>query len=621
MIQIINEAGLTAHLFANTSISIERNNPLFLDNENYFEDITYSFSMPGNAWNKEFFKSGHLIESSNDVYELEVQTFVSGTSFFAGLLTYSLEENDFKALLKINYGALVSKAKNSIVTNITTLDGRGRLNADQTSPALMKDTCLNPQNYPFAFFPVHNPSANNSFVNNWDHSSQSFSLNSPIIAFYKLAYIFERILEYLGFEMAGSFFEDANNREIYIYGGIDGLFIYSSLASIPPGITISDFFKMYKQRLNISISFNLLEGKAYIDSAKTLIAAREPIDLTTCISDITEIAPPEIVGYTLTLKPDDTDELFKIKINDEKQSAPTNQVIIGDGEKEIEMDISTLKERKVDNYVMPATNQPIYPHNDMRLIRFKGMKDVGDGKFFPEARAMEIGDDEIFYYKFLNDSKKVRLKALMNSSLTAQLTSFKKIAFKSREGFYTLAITEKVSYPIRNIKEDLIEVEVDCRTITLDSRTSVKIQPVIPAFNEIVGFAAFRAYYSELAVSQIEYDLYYEDWATREWPPGQSGPEENMPQKSQGPRTVSGTITSSTDSYGVGGIVAITEFVESYNIAPIELRIKNAVPKYIVVFGKKYFFKQRDNYYYVSDHDFDVFGFDDQRGRGLLIVF
>lgn len=621
MIQIINKGGRTAHLFSDTSISIERNNPLFLDNENYFEDITYSFNMPGDAWNKEFFKSGHLVESSNDVYQLEVQTFVSGTSFFAGLLTYSLQGSDFKALLKINYGTLVSKAKNSIVNHITTLDGNGRLSADLTTPALMKDTCVNPQNYPYAFFPIYNPVANNSFVNNWNHSSQSFSLNSPVVAFYKLQYIFERILEYLGFEMAGSFFQDENNKAIYIYGGIDGIFIYSSLASVPPGITISDFFKMYKQRLNISISFNLLDGKAYIDSAKTLIATQDIIDLTPYVSDVTEIAPPEVVGYTLTLKPDDTDELFKIKINDEKQSAPTNQVIIGDGDKGIEIDISTLKERTVDNYVMPATNQPIYPHNDMRLISFKGMKDVGGGKFFPEARAMEIGNDEIFYYKFLNDSKKVRLTALISSSLTAKLTSFKKIAFKSREGFYTLALTEKVSYPIRNSNEDLIEVEVDCRTITLDSRTSVKIQPVIPAFNNVVGFAAFRAYFTELTVSKIEYDLYYFDWATREWPPGQSGPEENMPQKSQGPRTVSGTITSSTDSYGVGGIVAITEFIESYDIAPIELRIKNAIPKYIVVFGKKYYFRQRDNYYYVSDHDFDVYGFDDQRGRGLLIVF
>jgi len=621
MIQIINGSGLTAHLFPDTSISIERNNPLFLDSENYFEDITYSFPMPADDWNKEFFKNGHLVEAANSVYELEVQTFVSGTTFFAGLLNYSYQENNFKAVLKINYGTLASRAKSTIVNNIVTLDGRGRLQADLTTAALMKDTCLHPSDYPFAFFPIHNPKATDSFINKWDHNAQVFPRTGTIICYYKLEYILERILEYLGFELDGSFFSDPENKAIYIYGGFDGVFISSSLASIPPDITIADFFKMIKQRLSISLSFNLLEKKAYVDSAKTLINSNSFLDLSDYVIGISEISRPGIVGYTLTLKPDPTDELFKIKINDEKQSAPTNQVIIGDGDKEIEIEISTLKEKAIDNYFVPATDQPLYPHNKIRLVRFKGMRDVGGGKVFPEARAMELGDDDIFYYRFLNDSKQVKLTVLVNSSLAAKITSVRKIAFKSKEGFFIYAITEKSSYQIKNTRDDLIEVEIECRTNSLDSNTSVKIQPVLPAFNNVIGFAAFRAYFSHLFVTEIEYDLYFENWASRAWPPGQSGPDENMPQQAEGPRTVSGKITVSTDEAGVGGQIAITPFVESFNIAPIELRIKNAIPKYIVVYGFKYYFRFRDGYYYVSDHDFDTYGFDDQRGRGLFIVF
>ncbi|WP_231424036.1 hypothetical protein [Pedobacter sp. Leaf250] len=621
MIQIINKKGFTAHLYPDTSISIERNNPLFLDNENYFEDITYSFNMPADAWNKEFFKSGHLVEAANSVYELDVQTFVSGTSFFAGLLSYSFKGGDFEAILKINYGALVSLSKNTIVNNITTLDGRGRKEGDITTPALMKASCQNPQDYPFAFFPVHNPKALNGKINNWNHETQNFEINSPLRSFYKLEYILQKILEYLGFELSGTFFENKENRAIYIYGGTSGVFIESSLYFIPEDITITDFFKMVKQRLNISISFNILEKKAYIDSAKTMIADSRLVELGDFVTKIDEIARPNIIGYTLSLKPDDTDELYKTKINDEKQPAPTNQVIIGDGEKPIEIDISTLKEKEVDNYVIPTTDQPVTGYNKIRFLRFYGMKYVGSGKVFPEARAMEISSDDIFYYQFLNDSKKIKLTALISVLMASNLTSAQKISFNSKEGFLVYAITEKISYQIKNKNESFILVDIECRTISFDSTTTVKIQPVIPKFNQVVGFASFRAYFSKLLVSQIEYDLYYENWASRAWPPGQSGPDDVMPQKAEGPRTVSGVIPISTDAYGVGGIVAITPFIESYSLAPIELRIKNAVPKYIVVFGKAYYFKQRDNYYYLSDHDFDVFGFDDQRGRGLLIVF
>lgn len=621
MIQIINKAGLIAHLFADTSISIERNNPLFLEGENYFEDITYSFETPADDWNKEFYKSGHLVEAANSVYEQEVQTVVSGTTFFAGLLSYSFQNGNFKNLLKINFGVLANKAKKTIINNITTLDGGGRNHEDLTTPELMKNSCLTPLEYPFAFFPIQNPKATDSIINKWDHANQNFIFSGTIICYYRLEYILERILEYLGFDLDGSFFSNPENRSIYIYGGFDGGFIPSSLSTIPPDVTISDFFKMIKERLSVAISFNLLEKKAFVDSAKTIIDSPSFLDLSKYVSRVDEIVRPDIIGYTLTLKPDDTDELFKIKINDEKQSAPTNQVIIGDGEKSIEIDISTLKEKSIDNYFIPITDQPVYPHNKIRFLRFKGMKDVGGGKVFPEARSMELSNDDIFYYRFLNDSKKVKLTVLVNTAIASKINSRQKIAFISKEGFYTYAITEKVTYQIKNAQKEYIEVEIECRTISLSSETIVKIQPVIPTFNNVVGYAAFRAYFSELTVSQIEYDLYYENWATREWPPGESGPDENMPQKAQGPRTVSGTITSSTDRYGVGGIVAITEFIESFSIAPIELRIKNAVPKYIVVFGKKYFFKFRDNYHYVVDYDFDTFGFDDKRGRGLFIVF
>ncbi|RZJ88147.1 MAG: hypothetical protein EOO20_14370 [Chryseobacterium sp.] len=619
MLQLINRSGLIADLYPDTSITIERNNPLFTDDDKFFEDITYAFTIPATENNKEFFSSGHLIEAENEVYELEVQTVASGTTLFAGSLAYIFSGGEFNATLKVNFGAVAMKVKSIKMHDIFTGDAL----PNYYTAAYMKTVCQNPAQYPYSFFPIYNEGWDSTkgtthyLVNPWDHASQSFAMIASMQRgdttaagpFWKLKHYIEKAMQYLGFACEGPWMNDPESDKIYVYSRFTPytLSVYDSTVFLPAKTTIADFLKIIKERFNISFSFNLFGGVVRVQSGSSLLSSTKSIDISEFVTDIIEISIPEKNGYTITLEADKQDLLFKDIVNTaDNEYVPTQRMIIGDGENEIEMKASTLKSKTIDDYSMPATKQVTYqylldgvPEWPFRFLKYSGMKSVSGGKVFPQAEPMELTLADAEWYRFRNDSKYIKVIAMLPLYLLMEIDGSTKINVTSKENAYMQCIIEKITYNLEDKEVEYIEATIDCHTKVANYKTPVLIQPITPLLESGIKVIAD---FSNTGLSQIDLEIYYAQPA--------SGTA----------RTDRAVILKSTDKYGVGGSGVYFEPVASIRGSLQEFRVKSGTPKYAIISGQKAFFTARDGYWYSTGIIGDR-GSGMTDGRSIFIVF
>lgn len=599
MIEIRNFDGLLAELYPDTSISIEKNNPLFNDKDEFFEDITYSFKLPDTENNKMFFKNGHLVEANNEVYKMPVQCIVSGFPFFAGSIKYSFVDGNFDAILLVNFGEVVDKIKNIKISEIYFND----IIPDEITPTFMKTVCENPLQYPFSYFPVYNEKwwsggvTAYPMINNWDHAAQNFVFSSgfgtAVCPYFKLKYVLTKIINYLGFECSGGFMNDVESDKIYIYNSLYFARPNNSNAYLPFDLLITDFLKQIRERRKISCSFDVFNGVANIESANSLLNSTDFFDLSPYISDVAEINIAPINGYSITLKPNPKDASFKDP-GDATKYLPTNKLIIGKGEKELELAISTLKEKAVADYVMPMTSEQLYGKENfpLRLIYYNGMRSVAGGKVFPEAKPLELSLKDAVWYQFLNDGKLLKINACIPTYLLPELTSSKKIGIKSNEGYYTSAIFEKISYSLANTNSEYVNVTVNCRSVVFDYTTPVSIIPFAKTLAEsaVYNNNLYKAYFTEAGLTEVEIKAYY--------PTGSNGFEDYLPLTTPKEDTI--IIKQSTDKNRGGGVGVYMPFVNLDTVSrkEQEIRIYKGSPKYLIVGGFKVDFVLHGSGYY-----------------------
>lgn len=603
MIELRNLKGDIAQLYPDTIISNDKYNSLFSTENKLFEDISASFRMPYVDRNIIFFSGAHLIETPNSVHEEQVQVIISGNTFYAGTLRVGLKDREFDVLLLVNFGAVAQKAKKVRMCEPFLNDG---LSA-QVTAAFMKTVCENPENYPFSFFPVYNPKwrddapSESDTVNKWDHTAQAFVSGSdiPIAPFFKLTYILRRILDYLGFQCEGSFFDDPESDTIYIYSPIStGKYVINSTFYLPEQLLIYDFLQQIKDRFKISGSFDIFKGTARFDSASSLLGTDKVEDIRRYIVGITEISTSVISGYTVTLKPNETDPLFKDPINENQ--IPTNKLVVGEGENIIEISTSTLKRKLVADYSMPKTQENIVGKSNfqLRFLKYSGMKALAGGKVFPEALPMELTLDDAKWFQFQNDGKTLEVKALIPTHLMAKLNTSIKYGIESEQRTYLPAVAEKISSVYKNSRSEFVETTFTCHTVVFDSSTPVYIEPFpgSEAEKSIYENNLYKAYFNTDAtgLTEVPVSAYY--------PAGTVDNSTGLPISTARIDTI--VIKNSTDKQRGGGKAVYMPF---FNIDRIyrnamEIRISVGEPKYVLIGGKKinFIYHVTNKYYWLK---------------------
>lgn len=617
MIQIINNKGLILELEKNMALSVERNNNLFSGSDSFLQDMIY----PGKAGltdsNIEFISGGHRIDANNSLYEFPVTVIASGNPFYGGVFSYKIANGQIEYNLKVNFGVVAEKVKNTVVRDIMTLDSYS-MGTTAATETYMKETCTRPLDFPYAFFPVYNKSWKNTgefspWMNYFDYQNQKFSVTGTLsVPFFRVKYILERVFEYLGFTLQGDILKDPEFNSFYFYNRVAVLRaqILPSLCYMPDKLKITDLLTGLCNRLKVNFSFDVLSGNVIIESAVSVLNQNEYLDLCPYISDVKEISTSQVKGYTVTLKPDETDQAMNMATSDTDEDAflPAFSLVVGDGGNPVELDISTLKEKlHTDGYITPETDQEIGLHPSyeikewpLKLLSFKGMRVMPDTKIFPEAKAVELSDQDASFYKFLNDSKKVQLSGEIPPDILSKMKTSGKIAFKSNEGILCYAITVKNQYSLINSDLEFIPVKIEAQLVQQNYTTQSVILPTSPPDkdeNRQMLRYKFANSDGSMLAEKIEY--------FRVPKPGSTATFESIPAKA--PADLFGVGGQIGMSYATGGSRIDIEFNSIW-------KLMGKKPKYSVSGGVKLTWIQVDDYY---QHQGTIIN----DGRPMLIVF
>lgn len=619
MLKIINANGRTLELNQNTVIAVDRFNSLFSSDDDFAHDITY----PGQAGltdsNKIFIEYGHLVEAKNSVYEFPVQVHVSGYQFYSAIFSYKIVKDQIEYILKVNFGAVVSRMKTTKLQDIYSLDSVYIGSTQAPMAAYMKETCINPLNYNCVFFPLYNEKWDSTadgvkWLNEWDHGNQKFippatlsgSSKWNMAPFFRLSYIIKKVIEYLNFNAAGSYFDDPDCQDIYIYTrktlrnyGIGACFNYM------PQIFINDFFKILTQRLKISFDFDSLNNTVTVGMPSTVLNSTDCLDISQYIISVDEKSVADQKGYYITLKIDETDEAMNRGTGDEQDFTAPYALVVGDGANKVEMDIGTLNQVDTESYSYPESKQYFNNSNDeqvtdwpIRLLTFKGMKPISSGVVFPEAKAYNLSGTDAQWYMFLNDSKKIIINSSIPPGFVSKMSPGMKLACKSERNTFFYALPEKSSYQMTNSKTERMGVKIEARTIVSEFSTQYYIKEIDPEALESGNANEYKAYWDPLIYGFAEIKV--------------------LRVPTGGSTTVYGytPINSSTDDGGMGGTIGTNFFISGPRESSQQRLYSPVKPQYYIAFGKKGYFTAVADYY-----TFDTINDGVRDNKPIWIVF
>ena len=626
MLRITSLTGQSLELNKNTSIPVEKNNSLFSPDGTFVQDV---IKFPGTAGltdnNKLFIQNGHLIEAETGVYEFPVQVFVADYQFYKATFSYKIVKNQIEYILLVNFGAIVSKMKKAILKDIYTFDPVPGPGSAALMAAFMKDTCLNPKNYPFAFFPVYNDkwdssavAATSKWLNEWDMTAKAFKVSTDsnrgvpyygLAPFFKLSHVIKKIAEYLKLDIAGEYLTSESADEIYLYHrkSLPGFGIGPTMSYLP-AISINDFLKQIAERTKISFTFDLMNNRVVISTPQTALHGTFCNDISKYIESIDEKSVAEQKGYYVTLKVDESDEAMNRGTAEEKNFTPPFALVVGSGENKIEMAVGTLAMKKEVGYSHPIASQTFDTIREkvtewpVRLLRFKGMIAVDGGKEFPQATAVELDGSDAEWYRFRNDSKKLIINAKIPPGVLAKISASDKIGGYDDKGAFFYAIPEKNNYNMTNRNVERISVRIDAHTIVRSYKTKYYIDKVNPVItDDAVVLNKFKGF----------------------WDPEVHGFTEFRVEcvSLNGTETFGYTaITQSTDDGGIGGTVGSYFEITTASLAQRQrqLRCYSPIkPAYYIAGGFKGTFVQVGNYYTFANFPAGYY-FDD---KPIWIVF
>jgi|GEM_PF-5405203 len=513
MIEIINEKGLILDLSDSFMLTIERNNPLFLKEFEFFQDITYPGKAPLTDNNKIFIDSGHLVETSVYNYELPVNVFIDGTVFFSGNIVYSIQDDEISFVLKVGYAAVAEICETTMLYQIDYGPDISIVYANKQA------SIVNPSAWPFAYFPTyHNTEKAEEyeeigqsveyFSNPYHYATQQkyqFFFSDPKpwrdISHFKLNYILKIVLESIGFKPAGSFFTSDYTKDLYIYNlqYAREIFTLASTTNAQycvPHISVTEFLRFLRDRFRVNITFDHLKKIANIEEPNSLLQSTDYIDISEYVSDIKSVNIPTRLIYKIEAKKADSDYNPPNHIEIKDVNAPYKLADEG-----IEIEVSTLPiiDDETDGYFYPVTHMPYLTgraigdtpdpgprerrwlppydearHSTLLLMRYSGLKLVSDDKYYPTAEPVEFSENDGNWFAFMNDSKVIKLTASIPTHLLSKLDTNQKVGFISEENFFLVGIIEKIEYTLVNTSRDLIQTEILVRTL-LEKKSVVQL--------------------------------------------------------------------------------------------------------------------------------------------------
>jgi hypothetical protein len=480
------------------------------------------------------------------------------------------------------------------------------------------------------------------FVNNFDLTEKGFTLDRSDLGvsislyatspFFKLSYVIKQVAKYLGFNPVGGFFSDPKftNYCIYTRQGGESLDVWQveQMAQYLPNILITDLFKFLRDRLHLIFDFNVTTQEMTVESFQGISDSLDVVDLTPYVTNTLEQELPDQTGYTVSLKTDQQDVSFQVEVGADMTYPPLYEIQVGDGSDAVELDCATTNQiihdgSGITGAVSCAVNQSVIcqdaalfstpdpPFNNsqlppdisytdpndastknnwpLRLMEYTGFNEITPGNSYPTSQPVQLGADDLKYYQFLNDSKRLIIYANIPPAVLSTLKTTGKYCFKTAGYNYTYFIMEQLSYDM-GATDELVPCKIYVRTLTYNVVTPAVINTLPTTLQTVDGddivhsMAHVKAYFDPLihGITQVNISAVTWDVGSHLF-------------------TVA-PILIPANIKGAGGSISTVYALqnEGPGTTLIQFRISQGVPQYMVYRGQRLPFIRATGYYYVD---------------------
>ncbi|WP_028521951.1 hypothetical protein [Runella limosa] len=526
----ITRNGYELQLAPDSGVEIEWVSWLFADDD-VGKAFTYPITFPLSPNNIIFLEHRHKVQRLYEELEVSVQLY---NFFFSScFLSYKIDGNKATGYLKLDESLVNKNLRNKTLQDIFTQQIPLGKTADEVKSKLLQLCNAMPSNEPMVFAPIHNeafleedfePEARGfvrqpyvNYYGKWMLETTgsffvdgNYSVRFPLpgfpsvnadmwgyhlVPFPYLAWVMEKIFEWLGISVQSTWLADDEIRRRVIYNNValesvldrpySGMIV--TIANHLPRMKVIDFLRAIRKHFCLQIDVSSKNLQVTIESFVGINNTGDTIDVSTwATADDIVLDPPKNRGYTIKFAGDDLID---------KEIKRLETATIGDGDKSITDEVATVAMGKrvrinaggkdvLGTWLVPVSKQPgnfqglRYAGADgffdgtelkedfaIRLMTYRGWQKDANGELYPmlsssrydfnQAIIGTLADDprdlksvyEVFqkpFYTFLANTRNAQLKLLLPVAEFMRLSLSKKLGIRGRDRVLSRFFIEKL---------------------------------------------------------------------------------------------------------------------------------------------------------------------------------
>lgn len=326
------------------AISLQFNNPMFeFNNTNNSVSFSYPFTLPTTAKNKRIFAFAELVENTAAIPQsIPAYITMSNIRIATGAIRVREAGKYYQCELYFD-NAAQNKTLNSKLLSDLTFGDIVLNNADAYGTYDANDSIV--LSYPEAnwvAFPIWNPTFYGDlnadyleYMNHWNPSAGYFMYNRTmgadvglsrkytVVPQLYLHFVMDKIAEYIGYSISGTFFSDEEINSLIIANTFSSDFEDTPFAYLlnlyqrksdgnvrVPKIAILDAINSLKKLFCLYMNFNENTRKWQITPIKEILAARSIVSPEITFESTYTILPVEYKGFTFSQKPNVADAVY-----------------------------------------------------------------------------------------------------------------------------------------------------------------------------------------------------------------------------------------------------------------------------------------------------------------------
>lgn len=397
----LGDPGESLDLSEDTEVQVEINSPLF-ETDQLPGTLIYPFTVPATPKNRRLLAfAGYLAATQVPNRRFVCQLYLLGVLWRRGLLSVVKRSADgFELSFQTDVGDVSIQLTDRQLIDLPL----------PTVPLVMPSGSV--PSYPARLYAL--PTVVNSLfypekdavtlgykglVNPY---AGSYDTTQPIVAMPYLRVVVEQVCALIGYELAGSFFNDLEVQRLVLYSNqaVDVASGTVDLSQHLPDQSLPDFLVAFRGLFCLSTVFDSVRRQFLVDSLRDVLADARYVDWSDRLEAGLEWEPNTSAGYWLKQTLDGGDDLSK--------NAPASEyeLKVGGATEQIEVDASSLSMQRgqptptagstAADTLLPVTvqkgNSPLLPDEkdnkvSLRLLFDRGLQKDANGQEYPLASA------------------------------------------------------------------------------------------------------------------------------------------------------------------------------------------------------------------------------------------